>query len=359
MRPTTTFTGVPAVPAPWRRALVTGGAGFLGSHLCERLLDSEVEVDCLDNLCTGHADNVGHLTGRAGFRFLECDIADPRCPDTLPGPYDLVLHLAGPASPQDGIRRPLETLDTAGLGTRNALAVADRDDARFLLASAPRHDDEPRPAATSPGHSGRDTDSTDCAGDIDDTDPLAPRCPYAEWRRFSEALVAAHAGVHASNAGIVRLFAPYGPRMRTDDGRMIPTFVRQALAGEPVTVAGDGTAPCSLCYVDDAVDGVLLVAAGRSVRPVDIGADEEVTVAQVARRVIDLTGSDAPLRCVEASAGDPRPHRPETGFARELFGWVPKVSWQEGLERTVVALTGGSDHVPAAVAGPGRGEWLL
>ncbi|GAB2878481.1 NAD-dependent epimerase/dehydratase family protein [Streptomyces deserti] len=345
MKPTTTFTGVPAVPAPWRRALVTGGAGFLGSHLCERLLDSGVEVDCLDNLSTGHADNIGPLTGRAGFRFLEYDVADPGCPDALPGPYDLVLHLAGPASPADGLQRPLETLDTGSLGTRNALAVADRDGARFLLASAPRHDDEPLPG---PGSGQQE----------DDTDPLAPRCVYAEWRRFSEALVAAHAGAHGSNAGIVRLFAPYGPRMRTDDGRLIPTFVRQALAGEPLTVAGDGSRTCTPCYVDDAVEGVLLVAAGRSVRPVDIGTDEEVPVAEIARRVIDLTGSGSSLEFVGPPAEDTERHRPETGFARELFGWVPKVPWEEGLERTVAALTGGAGHVPAAVTGPGRGEWL-
>ncbi|MFI8192311.1 NAD-dependent epimerase/dehydratase family protein [Streptomyces sp. NPDC085946] len=346
MMPTTTFTGVPAAPPPWRRALVTGGAGFLGSHLCERLLGSGAEVDCLDDLSTGHADNIGALTGRAGFRFLELDVADPGCADALPGPYDLVLHLAGPASPYDGLRRPLRTLDTGSLGTRNALAVADRDGARFLLASAPRHDDEPR----LPPEPVQRAD--------DDADPLAPRSAYAEWLRFSEALVAAHAGTRGSNAGIVRLFAPYGPRMRTDDGRLIPAFVRQALAGRPLTVAGDGSRPCRPCYVDDAVEGVLLVAAGRSVRPVDLGADEEVAVAEIARRVIELTGSGSRLEFAGPPVPPAEPYRPDTGFARELFGWVPRVAWQDGLERTVAALTGGCGHVPAAVTGPGRGEWL-
>lgn len=336
--PMTTFTTGSGSPAPWRRALVTGGAGFLGSHLCERLLASGVEVDCLDNLSTGHADNIGALTGRDGFRFLEQDLTDPACPDVLPGPYDLVLHLAGPASPTDGRRRPLETLDAAGLGTRNALMVAGRHGARFLLVSAPRDDgDTPLgPAAEA---------------DPDETDPLAPRAVYAQFQRFSEALVAAHAASRAGNAGIVRLFAVHGPRMRTDDGRMIPVFVRQALAGEPVTVAGDGTRPCSLCYVDDAVDGVLLVAAGRSVRPVDVGSDEETSAGEVARRVIELTGSRSQLTFAEAP--DPRPgrQRPVTGFAHELFGWAPKVPWEEGLERTVAALTGGTGRTPAVVTG--------
>ncbi|MFE9773195.1 NAD-dependent epimerase/dehydratase family protein [Streptomyces sp. NPDC005931] len=338
---TTTFSGAGRSRPPWRRALVTGGAGFLGSHLCERLLDSEVEVDCLDNLSTGHADNIGHLTGRPGFRLFEQDLADPGCPGALPGPYDLVLHLAGPASPTDGRERPVQTLEAGGPGTRNALAVADRDGARFLLVSSPE-DDGDTPLAPPSGER------------VDGADPLAAGTAYAEYRRFSEALVAAHAGAHGSNAGIVRLFAAYGPRMRTDDGRMIPTFLRQALAGEPVIVVGDGGRRCSLCYVDDAVEGVLLVAAGRSVRPVDIGADEETTVLEIARRVIGLTGSDSPLEFVEAPAAGTA--RPVTGFAHELFGWSPKVTWEEGLERTVAALTGGSGRTPAAAV-TGDGDW--
>jgi dTDP-glucose 4,6-dehydratase len=369
MMPTTTFTGTgPArAPvsgsAPWRRALVTGGAGFLGSHLCGRLLDSGVEVDCLDNLRTGRPGNVWHLAGRDGFRFLEGDVADPGCPTALPGPYDLVLHLAGPASPEDEERRLLETLDTRSLGTRNALAVADRDGARFLLASAPEDD-------TGPGRDGR-PDATDPL----DTDPLAPRSACAESRRFSETLVAAHAA-HGSDAGIVRLFHAYGPRMSGDGGLPIPAFVERARAGEPVTVPGTGRQGLYLCYVDDMVDGVLLVAAGRSVRPVDLGGDEEVTVADVARRVIELTGSDSPLTFADGPAADTaaglgpehrpgtvfRPdHRPRTGFARELFGWVPRVAWEEGLARTVAAFTARterapSERVPVTVTGAG-GEW--
>ncbi|MEV6963297.1 NAD-dependent epimerase/dehydratase family protein [Streptomyces sp. NPDC051207] len=344
MMPTTTSNGTGPAPllasAPWRRALVTGGAGFLGSHLCERLLDAGVGVDCLDNLRTGRPGNVRHLTGRDGFRFLEGDVADPGCPAALPGPYDLVLHLAGPASPQDEERHLLETLDTRSLGTRNALAVAGRDGARFLLASSPEDGTGPGRDPHTPG-------------------PLTARSACADSRRFSEALVAAHAA-HGSDAGIVRLFHAYGPCMRPDEGLPIPAFVEAALAGQPVTVPGAGRQALWLCYVDDMVDGVLLVAAGRSVRPVDLGGDEEVTLADIARRVIQLTGSDAPLTFTEEQATGPE-HPPHTGFARELFGWVPKVGWEEGLARTVAALTarpeqGPPERAPATVTGSG-GEW--
>ncbi|GAA4823612.1 NAD-dependent epimerase/dehydratase family protein [Streptomyces ziwulingensis] len=272
MMPMAAFTTRSRDRAPWDRALVTGGAGFLGSHLCTRLLDAGVGVDCLDDLSTGRAENVAHLAGRPGFRFLERDVAAPAPADPRGGPYDLVLHLAGPGRPAAWPERPLEILEAAGAGTRAALAVADRDGARFLLASAP----PPCPPRADEGH---------------DTDLCGPHAAHAEAVRFSEALVAARAGVPGANAGIVRLFTTCGPRMRTDDGGVPGTFIRQALAGGPVTVAGDGSRPHSLCYVDDLVDGVLLVAAGRSVRPVDLGGDERPTALEIARRVIELTGS--------------------------------------------------------------------
>ncbi|MDN0199800.1 NAD-dependent epimerase/dehydratase family protein [Streptomyces sp. S.PNR 29] len=333
MVPMTTFTMNADARAPWGRALVTGGAGFLGSHLCTRLLDSDVEVDCVDNLSTGRAEKVAHLAGRPGFRFLERDIADADSVDALTGPYDLVLHLAGPTAPADGPERPREVLDAGSLGTRNALTVADRDGARFLLASSPEaHGDD----------------------SWDGTDPVVPYSAYCEATRFSEALVAAHAG-DGSNAGIVRLFTAYGPRMRTDDGRMISTCIEQALSGGPVTVPGDGGRRLSLCYVDDMVDGVLLLAASRSVRPVDIGGDEETTAEQIARRVIDLTGSEAPLTFVDGPDGPLGRGAPDTGFAHELFGWTQRVPWEEGLERTLASFTAPPERTPAVV---GRGgEW--
>ncbi|MYR43772.1 NAD-dependent epimerase/dehydratase family protein [Streptomyces sp. SID5910] len=334
MMPMAAFTPYDRARAPWDRALVTGGAGFLGSHLCTRLLDSGVEVDCLDDLSTGRPEKVAHLAGRPGFRFLERDISEPGCAEALTGPYDLVLHLAGPASSAAWPERPDELLDAGSLGTRTALGVAVRDRARFLLASSP-------PCLPEPGHG---------------ADPVGPHSAWAEAVRFAEALVTAHAGAHGSNAGIVRLFTGYGPGMRTDDGGMPAAFIEQALAGQPVLVAGDGGLTHPLCYVDDMVDGVLLVAAGRSVRPVDLGGDEQPTDLEIARHVIGLTGSDSPLAFVDTPGDRPVPPRPVTGFAREIFGWLPGVTWQEGLERTVAAFRDRPEPVPT-VARERAGEW--
>ncbi|MET9827342.1 MULTISPECIES: NAD-dependent epimerase/dehydratase family protein [Streptomyces] len=343
MMPMAAFSPRGESRGPWDRVLVTGGAGFLGSHLCTRLLDAGAGVDCLDNLSTGRAERVAHLSGRPGFRFLERDISEPGCADALTGPYDLVLHLAGPASPAARPDRPVEVLDTGSLGTRAALAVAGRDGARFLLASSPPV--RPAPDGDAP----------------DDADPVRPHSARAEAARFAEALVAAHAGAHGSNAGIVRLFTAYGPGMRTDCGGPPAAAIEQALAGRPVTVTGDGGRRHPLCYVSDMVDGVLLVAAGRSVRPVDLGGDEAPTALDIARLVIALTGSDSPLEFVEDTADGAVEPRPVTGFAREIFGWLPCVTWQDGLERTVAAFRGGSDPFPAAPTGrttaERTGEW--
>lgn len=312
--------------APWRRAAVTGGAGFLGSHLCERLLDSGVEVDCVDNLVSGSVGNVEHLLGRPGFRFLEVDVSSPRCVEEMEGPYDLVLHFACPASPVDYLRLPLETLDVGSLGTRNLLQVAHRDGARFLLASTSEVYGDPLV------HPQRE----DYWGNVN---PVGPRSVYDESKRFSEALVTAHAGTKGTDAGIVRLFNTYGPRMRANDGRAVPTFVCQALADEPLTVAGDGSQTRSLCYVDDTIEGVLLVAAGRSVRPVNIGGSDEVSVLEIARRVVKLTGSSSAVEFVERPVDDPERRRPDTTLARELLGWQPRITWEEGIKRTIAHFT--------------------
>jgi dTDP-glucose 4,6-dehydratase len=307
---------------PWRRAVVTGGAGFLGSHLCERLLDSGVEVDCADNLSSGARENIAHLQGRAGFRFVECDVSAPDCPRRLPGPYDVVLHFACPASPADYLRLPLETLDAGSLGTRTMLALAERDRARFLLASTSEVYGDPLV------HPQRE----DYWGNVN---PVGPRSVYDESKRFAEALVTAHVRAKDANAGIVRLFNTYGPRMRAHDGRAVPTFVCQALADEPLTVAGDGSQTRSLCYVDDTVDGILLVAASRSVRPVNIGGTDEVMVRDIARRVVELAGSSSRIAFVDRPVDDPQRRRPDTRLARELLGWTPKVPWEEGIKQTI------------------------
>ncbi|SHM79861.1 NAD-dependent epimerase/dehydratase family protein [Actinacidiphila paucisporea] len=322
---------------PWRRAAVTGGAGFLGSHLCERLLDSGVGVDCADNLLSGSRGNVAHLEARPGFRFLECDLSDPRSTQVLDGPYDLVLHFACPASPVDYLSHPLETLDVGSAGTRHALEVAGRDGARFLLASTSEVYGDPLV------HPQRE----DYWGNVN---PVGPRSVYDESKRFAEALVTAHAGTLGTNAGIVRLFNSYGPRMRAHDGRAVPTFICQALAGEPLTVAGDGSQTRSLCYVDDTVDGVLTVAATRSLRPVNIGGTDEVTVADIARQIVELTGSHSELTFVERPVDDPERRRPDTTLARELLGWQPHVPWAEGIKRTIAYFAARDDQREAEPA---------
>ncbi|MFF4019669.1 NAD-dependent epimerase/dehydratase family protein [Streptomyces sp. NPDC001843] len=307
---------------PWGRAVVTGGAGFLGSHLCEHLLNAGVEVDCVDNLLSGSPDNVAHLDGRPGFRYVEADVCASDVLRRLTGPYDLVLHFACCASPADYLRLPLETLDAGSLGTRNMLALAERDGARLLLASTSEVYGDPLV------HPQRE----DYWGNVN---PVGPRSVYDESKRFAEALVTAHVRTKDADAGIVRLFNTYGPRMRAHDGRAVPTFVCQALAGESLTVAGDGSQTRSLCYVDDTVEGILLVAASRSVRPVNIGGSDEVPVRDIARRIVELTGSSSRIEYVERPVDDPQRRRPDTTLARELLGWAPRVPWEEGIKQTI------------------------
>ncbi|MER5214442.1 UDP-glucuronic acid decarboxylase family protein [Streptomyces sp. NPDC002838] len=305
-----------------RRALVTGGAGFVGSHLCARLVAEDTDVVCLDNLATGSRANIADLEQRPGFRFVRADATDPAALRGLPGRFDLVLHFACPASPVDYLRLPLETLDVGSTGTRNALERARADGARFVLASTSEVYGDP---LEHPQHE-------DYWGNVN---PIGPRSVYDESKRFAEALVTAHRKVHGTDTAIVRIFNTYGPRMRTGDGRAVPAFVSQALDGAPLTVAGDGGQTRSLCYVDDTVDGVLALAASAESGPVNIGGGEEITMLQLARRIIELTGSSSRIRFVERPADDPARRRPDTRLARERLGWQPRVGWSEGLERTI------------------------
>ncbi|MEW2345785.1 UDP-glucuronic acid decarboxylase family protein [Streptomyces griseoaurantiacus] len=307
----------------WRRALVTGGAGFVGSHLCERLLDQGAEVVCLDNLATGSRGNVAAFEQRSGFRFVRGDVTDPAAVRSLPGAFDLVLHFACPASPVDYLRLPLETLEVGSAGTRNALERARRDGARFLLASTSEVYGDPLEHPQTETYWGN-------------VNPIGPRSVYDESKRFAEALVTAHRQVHGTDTAIVRIFNTYGPRMRTGDGRAVPTFIAQALDGMPLTVAGDGGQTRSLCYVDDTVDGVLALAgATGETGPVNIGGSDEITVLELARRVVELTGSSSRIRFVERPVDDPARRRPDTSRAREVLGWEPRTSWAAGLERTI------------------------
>ncbi|WP_405794791.1 NAD-dependent epimerase/dehydratase family protein [Streptomyces longwoodensis] len=306
----------------WRRALVTGGAGFVGSHLCGRLLDDGVDVVCLDNLSTGSRANVAALEQRRGFTFVPGDATDPAAWRALPGRFDLVLHFACPASPVDYLRLPLETLDVGSTGTRYALERARADDARFLLASTSEVYGDPLEHPQSEGYWGN-------------VNPVGPRSVYDESKRFAEALVTAHRRVRGTDTAIVRIFNTYGPRMRTGDGRAVPAFVAQALDGAPLTVAGDGSQTRSLCYVDDTVEGVLALAASGETGPVNIGGGDEITMLELARRIIELTGSASRIRFVERPVDDPGRRRPDTRLARERLGWAPRIDWSEGLERTI------------------------
>ncbi|MEU7060977.1 NAD-dependent epimerase/dehydratase family protein [Streptomyces sp. NPDC046197] len=306
----------------WRRALVTGGAGFVGSHLCARLLDAGTGVVCVDNLATGSHGNVAELESRRGFRFVRADATDPEAMRGLPGGFDLVLHFACPASPADYLRLPLATLDVGSTGTRNALERARVDGARFVLASTSEVYGDPLEHPQHEGYWGN-------------VNPIGPRSVYDESKRFAEALVTAHRTVHGTDTAIVRIFNTYGPRMRTGDGRAVPTFVAQALDGLPLTVAGDGSQTRSLCYVDDTVDGVLALAASEEAGPVNIGGSDEITVLELAHRIVELTGSTSRIRFVDRPVDDPGRRRPDTRLARERLGWQPRVNWTEGLERTI------------------------
>ncbi|MER7057793.1 NAD-dependent epimerase/dehydratase family protein [Streptomyces sp. NPDC000351] len=313
---------IPASGRGRRRALVTGGAGFVGSHLCGRLLDAGTDVVCLDNLATGSHGNVAELERHRGFRFVRADATDPAAVRGLPGRFDLVLHFACPASPADYLRLPLETLDVGSTGTRNALERARADGARFLLASTSEVYGDPLEHPQRESYWGN-------------VNPIGPRSVYDESKRFAEALVTAHRQVHGTDAAIVRIFNTYGPRMRTGDGRAVPTFIAQALDGMPLTVAGDGGQTRSLCYVDDTVDGVLALAASGESGPMNIGGADEITMLELARRVVELTGSGSRIRFVERPVDDPGRRKPDTTLARERLDWQPRVGWSEGLERTI------------------------
>jgi dTDP-glucose 4,6-dehydratase len=327
------------------RAVVTGGAGFLGALACRRLLEQGTAVVCLDNLLSGNRGAVPASTPDGPpceFRF--CDVIDPF---DVPGPVDLVLHLASPSSPADYARYPLQTMECGSLGTRNALQLAARKGARFVLASTSEVYGDPQ---VSPQRE-------DYFGNVN---PIGPRSVYDEAKRYAEALTAAYHRVGQANAAIARIFNSYGPGMRPDDGRMVPTFICQALRGDPVTVTGDGTQTRSLCHADDTVRGLLLLAASDFRGTVNIGNPDEATVRQIAARIIGLAKSDSPIRYVPRPPDDPMSRKPDITLARNQLGFAPQVGWQEGLLETIDwfrrVLTGPT--VMPREQGPAAG-WLL
>src|SRR3954452_9778533 len=302
-----------------RRVVVTGGAGFLGSHLCEALLARGDEVVCLDNFLTGAPANVAHLLDDPRFSLQRCDLVDFV---HVPGHVDLVLHFASPASPIDYLRLPLQTLKVGAVGTWHALGLAKDKQARFVLASTSEVYGDPQVHPQPETYWGH-------------VNPIGPRGVYDEGKRYAEAMTVAYRTSSGVDTAIVRLFNTYGPRMRVDDGRSIPTFCRQAMAGEPVTVAGDGSQTRSVCYVDDTVRGILAMAASREPGPVNLGNPDERTVREIAEDVIAAVGSDSPIVLVGRPADDPAGRRPDISRARALLGWEPTVDWADGLRRTV------------------------
>jgi dTDP-glucose 4,6-dehydratase len=306
------------------RAVVTGGAGFVGSWLCERLLADGYRVWCVDSLITGAKQNVAQLLPDPRFTFIQTDIC---VPFDVPEPVDLVFHLASPASPVHYLRLPLETLQVGSLGTTNALELAARHGARFLMASTSEVYGDPLEHPQRESYWGN-------------VNPIGPRSVYDEAKRFSEALTTAYREHRGVDTVIARIFNTYGPRMADQDGRVVPTFVQQALDDEPLTVAGDGSQTRSLCFVEDTVDGLVRLASSDCPGPVNIGNDHEFTVLEIAELILELTGSSSPITFVDLPTDDPKVRRPDITRARDTLGWTPRTPAREGLTQTLRWMTG-------------------
>ena len=300
------------------RTLVTGGAGFLGSHLCEYLLKQGHEVICMDNLLTGDIRNIEHLQGE-NFRFIKHDVTEYIF---LAGPIDYILHFASPASPLDYLQLPIQTLKVGALGTHKALGLAKEKKATFLLASTSEVYGDPLV------HPQRE----DYWGNVN---PIGPRGVYDEAKRFAEALTMAYHRNHGIDTKIVRIFNTFGPRMRLRDGRAIPAFITQALNNEPVTVFGDGNQTRSFCYVDDTIEGIYRLLMSDFNEPVNIGNPREMTVKEMAETIIRLTGSKSKIVHEPLPVDDPKVRQPDITRAREILGWEPKVAIEDGLVKTI------------------------
>ncbi|MCS6909380.1 MAG: SDR family oxidoreductase [Anaerolineales bacterium] len=308
------------------RILITGGVGFIGSHLCDRLLADGHSVIAMDNLITGHIRNIQHLAGRDDFRFIKHNVSDYIYID---GPLDAVLHFASPASPSKTaptgyLQLPIQTLKVGALGTLNALGVAKAKGARFMLASTSEVYGDPLEHPQKETYWGH-------------VDPVGVRSVYDEAKRFAEALTMAYYRTHGVDTRIVRIFNTYGPRMELDDGRVVPNFVGQALRGEPLTVYGDGSQTRSFCYVDDLVEGIVRLLRSDEHYPINLGNPNEITIRELAEKVNAVTGNPAGLRFVPdgRTQGDPQQRRPDISKAKALLGWEPKVELEDGLRRTI------------------------
>ncbi len=305
-------------------AVVTGGAGFLGSHLCDKLLEKNFKVICVDNLSTGTTDNISHLSGNDNFSFIKHDVTNYIF---IPGEVDYILHFASPASPIDYLKLPIQTLKVGSLGTHKALGLAKEKKATFLLASTSEVYGDPK----------IHPQSEDYWGNVN---PIGPRGVYDEAKRFAEALTMAYHRYHGVDTRIVRIFNTYGPRMRPDDGRALPTFIGQALKGEDITVFGDGSQTRSFCYVSDLIDGIYKLLMSKETDPVNIGNPDEITVKEFADEVIQVTGSKSKIVFEQLPIDDPKVRQPSIEKARKILGWEPIVDRKKGLEKTIKYFVG-------------------
>ncbi|HEX4789590.1 MAG TPA: NAD-dependent epimerase/dehydratase family protein [Actinospica sp.] len=324
---------------PFRRAVVTGGAGFLGAHLCRALLAEhpDTEVVCVDAFLTSSADSVADLLPDPRFALLRRDVSEGI---DVEGPVDLVMHLASPASPLDYARHPIATLEAGSLGTRHALELARVDGARFVMASTSEVYGEPLTHPQSEGYWGN-------------VNPIGPRSVYDEAKRFSEALTAAYRRHRGTDTAIARIFNTYGPGMRAGDGRVVPTFITQALAGAPMTVTGDGRQTRSLCHVSDTVRGLIALARSGLPGPVNLGNPEEMSMLDLARRIAALcfaeTGIEQPPpRLIARPVDDPTTRCPDIALARQALGWEPEIGWREGLLETLRWFAGSGSGARSA-----------
>lgn len=301
------------------RTVVTGGAGFLGSHLCDLLLENGHDVVAVDNLITGSVANIEHLAGNEHFRFIKQDVTEYIY---LEGNVDFIFHFASPASPIDYLQLPIQTLKVGSLGTHKALGLARAKNATFLLASTSEVYGDPL----------IHPQTEDYWGNVN---PVGPRGVYDEAKRFAEAMTMAYRRFHGIDTKIVRIFNTYGPRMRARDGRVVPAFINQALDNEPITVFGDGSQTRSFCFVADLIDGIYRLACSNETGPVNIGNPSEMTVLEFAHKVIALTGSKSEVVFQDLPVDDPKVRQPNIAMAKERLGWEPRISLDEGLPKTV------------------------
>ena len=319
------------------RAVVAGGAGFVGSHLCDRLLDEGWEVVCLDSLLTGARENLSDAEAESRFSIQETDITTGL---DVEGSVDWIFNLASPASPVDYLAHPIETLEVGALGSLACLRLAERKGAGLLLASTSEVYGDPQVHPQPESYWGN-------------VNPIGPRSVYDEAKRFAEAVTMAFHRTRGVPVRIIRIFNTYGPRMRRHDGRAVPTFIDQALRAEPITVHGDGSQTRSLCYVDDLVEGIWRVLRSDLTGPVNLGSTEEVTMAELAELIRSLTGARSPIVYTERPVDDPENRRPETSLARDRLGWTPQISLREGLAKTIGWIRRDEEPEPS-----GRGETL-